>query len=396
MRAKPVKPMNIDPHTENFVARPIFATAVPSAPQTDAAARTMALGSSPGSAEGRLPSGPPLPPGSFPSVGMLPRFFVGTSSMGSVLSAPFLSGAERRSFHHLDGLLELGCCAFDLAASYQLGGTERLLGAWMASRGHRGRLFLATKGALPLPIISPHRLTAKDISADLHDSLRRLRTDYVDLYLLHRDDPGAPLEPVLQVLTNLVREGKIRAWGVSNWTIERISALDTLARSSGVPSIAASSPHFSLAEWNHPPWKGTVSIAGESQRQAREYHLRTALPVLAWSPLGQGFFSAPDAQAGQRTYGNPANLDRRRRAAELARQRQRSVVQIALAYLLNQPFPVYPVVAASTVDKMRNNLEAAAIHLSAQELTWLESGTGSEAQAAISSAEARKTKPWKS
>ena len=333
----------------------------------------------------------------FPGSRLLPRLFVGTSSMGSILSASLGSGAtERRAFHHLDGLLELGCSALDLAASYQLGGTERLIGAWLAARGHRERLFLATKGALPLPLISPHRLTAKDLGADLHASLRRLRTDYVDLYLLHRDDPGAPLEPVLQALTNFVREGKIRAWGVSNWTVERICEMDALAGASGACAIAASSPHFSLAEWNRPPWKGTVSIAGDSGLAAREYYRRTALPVLAWSPLGQGFFSTPATAASQRTYGSASNLERRRRAEELARQRQRTVAQIALAYLLNQPFPVYPVVAASTIDKMKSNLEAVQIHLSEEELRWLESGSGSAPSDDTSSAPARKTDPWKS
>lgn len=341
----------------------------------------------------RMPS-PPLPLGSFPGTGTLPRLFVGTSSMGSVLSFPFLRGpAERRAFLYLDGLLEIGCFAFDLAASYQLGGTERLFGAWMASHGQRERLFLVTKGALPLPIVSPHRLTAKDISSDLHASLRRLGTDYVDLYLVHRDDPGAPLEPVLEVLTDFLLAGKIRAWGVSNWTVERIRAMDRLARASGVPSLAASSPHFSLAEWSRPPWPGTVSLAGDSQRDAREYHRRTGLPVLAWSPLGQGFFSIPEVRGNPQVYGSRINAERRQRAQELAQKRQLSVVQLALAYLLNQPFPVYPVVAASTVDKMRSNLEVTKLNLSEDELRWLESGSGSSP---VDKFSAKGNETWKS
>jgi aryl-alcohol dehydrogenase-like predicted oxidoreductase len=104
--------------------------------------------------------------------------------------------------------------------------------------------------------------------------------------------------------------------------------------------------------------RGTVSIAGDSQRAARDYHQRTGLPVLAWSPLGQGYFATPPAPGSQRVYGCPRNAERRRRAEELAQERQLSVAQIALAYLLNQPFAVYPVVAASTVDKMRSNLAA--------------------------------------
>ena len=269
----------------------------------------------------------------------------------------------------LDALVAAGCSGFDLAASYQLGGTERLLGEWMACRRNRDRLFLVGKGGHPYPGIRPNRLGAAALSADLESSLRRLRTDRLDLYLLHRDFPGAPLEPMVETLASAHRAGRILGWGVSNWSVPRIEAIRTAARAAGLPSMAASSPHFSLVDWVRPPWSGSVSIAGPANREARAFHARTQLPVLAWAPLGAGFLTS-DRTGG--TYGSPANIARRERMRALAARRGWTPAQVALAYVFSQPFPVSAVVAASTVEKMRLNLEAAAMRLSADEVQALE------------------------
>jgi len=133
--------------------------------------------------------------------------------------------------------------------------------------------------------------------------------------------------------------------------------------------MEASSPHFSLADWVRPPWPGSVSIAGPANREARGFYQRSQLHVLAWSPLASGFLSTG---ARSRTYASPANIARRQRMQALANQRGVTPSQLGLAYLLNQPFPVSPVVSASTVEKMRANLEAVAIHLSPSEILELE------------------------
>jgi aryl-alcohol dehydrogenase-like predicted oxidoreductase len=312
---------------------------------------------------------------SFSASGPIPRVILGTARLGSVLPDAFLSNAAReRAFRYLDGMLQVGCSAFDLAASYMLGGTERLIGAWIHSRHNRDQLFLITKGAHPYPIVQPHRVTPSAISGDLYASLRRLRTDRVDLYLLHRDDPAAPLEPIVATLADHQRQGRIGAWGVSNWSHGRIRALDALARSAGLPSVAASSPHFSLAEWTRPPWKGSVSLAGDDNREARAFYESSQLPVLAWSALGQGFFSRPRLQRRRGIYGGDGNLSRKQRAEALAESYRMTPAQIALAYLFQQPFPVSAIVSASTAEKMRSNLEATGRRLTNDEVRWLESG----------------------
>ena len=304
----------------------------------------------------------------------LPRIVVGTARMGSVLPDALARGADRATaFAFLDGLLEMGCSAFDLAASYMLGGTERLFGAWMASRRNRDRLFLVTKGGHPYPVLGRHRLGRRALSADLEGSLRRLGVERVDLYLLHKDDETEPLEPILETMTAFVDSGKIAAWGVSNWTLGRLRAISELATAEGLAGISASSPHHSLVRWTRPPWPGSVSIAGDEGAGARAYHEETQLPVLAWSPLGGGFFGG-GLHAGP--YASAPNEGRRRRAEALGARRGATASQVALAYLFHQPFPVFAVSAARSAEHMKRNIEATTMRLSPGEVRWLESGDG--------------------
>ena len=158
--------------------------------------------------------------------------------------------------------------------------------------------------------------------------------------------------------------------------------MSSLAGRAGVAGISASSPHYSLVRWTPPPWPGSVSIAGEEGAGGRAYHEETQLPVLAWSPLGGGFFGA-GRHAGP--YASAANQGRKERAAAVGARRGASAAQVALAYLFHQPFPVFAVVAARSADHMKRNVEATTIGLSPEEVRWLESGDGSSpAQAARS------------
>jgi aryl-alcohol dehydrogenase-like predicted oxidoreductase len=303
-----------------------------------------------------------------------PELFLGTERLGSVLPSGLgpTNGAE--TFRMLDELVWAGCKGLDLAASYQLGGTERLIGEWLSSRRNRGELFLVSKGGHPYPVVRPNRLGSADISSDLHDSLRRLRTERIDLYLLHRDHPAAALDQLVITLGAHQSEGKIGAWGLSNWHHDRILEIQRVAQALGLPGPAASSPQFSLAEWSTPPWKGCVSISGSAQKQARKFHERSQLPVLAYSALGRGFFAEQPRATLQPTYLNAANEAKKKRVAELAARLGKSPAQVAIAYLCRQPFPVHPIIAVSSAAHYRQNLEATRLALSPDEMRWLELG----------------------
>ena len=195
---------------------------------------------------------------------------------------------EHQAFSLLDRSFELGCNAFDTARIYRDG--ERTLGAWIRQRRNRDKVVVISKGCHPGRLGHP-RLSPSAVSRDLHASLKALGTDFIDLYLLHYDDPTARVEPLIERLNRHVDEGEIGAIGASNWSHERIASANTFAASRGLKPFTASSVQFSLAEWTRSPWLGAVTLGGDGQRAAREWYATQGLSVFAYSSLARGFFS---------------------------------------------------------------------------------------------------------
>lgn len=288
------------------------------------------------------------------------------------------------AFQLLDDVFELGCNAFDTAHIYGNGSCERALGKWMKARRNRDKVVVITKGAHHNA--DRRRVTPYDITSDLHDSLARLQTDYIDLYLLHRDDPSVPVGPIVEVLNEHLRAGKILAFGGSNWTHDRVRKANAYAKKHGLVPFSASSPNFSLAEMVEEPWSECVSIGGPKNREAQEWYRRNKMPVLAWSSLAGGFLSGqftpeqiaalpkdcPDIYC--RCYRSKANLKRLERAFTLAKKKGTGVPQIALAWLLHQPLLVFPLVACRNRAEFAANCEAFDISLTPEEVAWLDEG----------------------
>lgn len=288
------------------------------------------------------------------------------------------------SFALLDGVWALGCNAFDCAHVYGGGNCERALGEWMRARGLRDKVVAITKGA-HFNADRP-RVTPFDIASDLHDSLARLKTDYIDLYLLHRDDPGVPVGPIVEALAEHLRAGRIRAFGGSNWTHARIREANEYAARHGLTPFAASSPHFSLAEQVAAPWPGCVTITGAANRDARAWYAAQRMPVFAWSSLSGGFlsgrFSRADIEAYPqdaeelfvRCYRSESNLARLERAQHMARDKGCGVSELALAYALDRDLDLFALVGCLTADEFAANARAFDVRLSREESAWLEAG----------------------
>ena len=136
-----------------------------------------------------------------------------------------------------------------------------------------------------------NRVTPEDIAADLDESLRQLGLDTIDLYLLHRDDPDVPVGPIVEALNEHLRGGKIRAFGGSNWTHERIAEANAYAADHGLVPFVASSPQFSLVEQVDEPWPGCISIGGPDNAAARDWYQNNQMAMFAWSSLAGGFLS---------------------------------------------------------------------------------------------------------
>ena len=279
----------------------------------------------------------------------------------------------------LDEAVRLGINAFDIALVYGGGDSERAVGRWMEERGNRGQIFIITKGAHPS---DRQRVTPDDITADLTESLARLRTDYIDAYLLHRDDESKAVGPIMDILNEHHKAGRIRAFGGSNWTHERIAEANAYAAANNQAQMTASSPNYGLCDQVDNPWgPGCVSISGQTGAAAREFYKQHGMPVLAYSSLGRGMLSGRVTRdnykelldgAALKAYAHEVNFARLDRARELAEKKGVSVPQIALAYLLNQPLPVFPIVGAASAGELADTAASTNIILTEQECAWLE------------------------
>ncbi len=288
-------------------------------------------------------------------------------------------------FELLDAVFSAGINTFDSARCY--GQAEQSLGDWMEARGNRDKIVILTKGAAPAEGTNESRVTPEAIRADVDESLRRLKTDFIDIYMLHRDNPKVPAGPFVEVLNELREEGKIGIFGGSNWSSKRIDAANEYAYSHDMFGFEVSSPGYSLAEQVQDPWGGgCISISGEKHRREREWYLKEGIEIFAYSGLAHGFFSGKfksgDSRraseildsAAIRGYCCPENLERLRRAEQLAAARNATVPQIALAWVLQQPLQPLVICSASTAGRMLSNVQALEIKLTEKELRWLSEG----------------------
>ncbi len=295
----------------------------------------------------------------------VPPMVLGTAALGSPLPPPLGRRATAEAMRLFDRAFEAGWRAFDAARSYALGGTERALGSWLEESGVRQEVFLITKIGHPLPF-QPNRLSPLLLERELDASLRALGVEQVDLLLLHRDHPAANLEELATFFSRIKERGAARFLGVSNWSFERIEALEQ----NGL-RIDASSPQLSLAEWKAPIWSGSHAISGRRGRFERLRYEEAGLPTFAFCPLGRGFFG----RARQRgPFSLAVNRERRARCEALAEKLGARPAQVALAYLRALPFPVFPVVGVTTPGHLDENLRAADLRLDRAQVRWLERG----------------------
>jgi predicted dehydrogenase/aryl-alcohol dehydrogenase-like predicted oxidoreductase len=266
-----------------------------------------------------------------------------------------------------DDFFERGGNFFDTAYVYAAGVLEKNLGQWIKNRGVRERVVILDKGA-HTPFCNP-----VDLTKQLLESLERLQTDYVDLYMLHRDNPEIPADEFIDVLNEQKEKGRVSAFGASNWSIARLEAANEYAKSRGLSGFAAVSNNFSLARMVQPVWPGCIS---SSDKSSSEWFRRTQMPLVAWSSQARGFFTRayPNDRSDEelvRCWYSDENFQRLERAQELAAKRGVLPINIALAYVLCQPFPTFALIGPRTLEETRLSLPALEIELTSEELKWL-------------------------
>lgn len=276
-----------------------------------------------------------------------------------------------------DAFVEAGGNCFDTAFIYSGGESEKLLGTWMQARGLRDELVVLSKGA-HTPDCNPEA-----VGKQLDVSLERLQTGYLDLYCLHRDDPSVPVSEWIDVLNAEVDAGRIKQFGGSNWTADRIDEANAYAAANGKQGFALLSNNFSLARMEDPVWPGCLASSTDDFRGWHEQH---NFPLLPWSAQARGFFldwdgkglaatrhgADPTDEEMQRVWGSTENMERRNRAFELADTLGVSALQIALAYVVNQPFPCAALIGPRNPMQMADSLAAAQIKLTQEQVAWLD------------------------
>lgn len=281
----------------------------------------------------------------------------------------------------LEVFLEAGGNCLDTAHIYGFGNSEKTLGRWFTDSGRRAEVVLITKGCHPA--VDPHnllgkpwqsRLTPAALHADLSESLERLQTEYVDLYLLHRDDETVPVGPLIEALNQEQVHGRLRAFGASNWRVERIAEANAYATQHGLNGFVISSPSLSLPRPVKLYYPGTL-FADET---TLEWHRLHQWPLLAWSALAGGFVSGrfrpadPTDDPAALVYASGENFERVRRAQALAARKNVTAVQIGLAYVLHQDFPVVALIGPTTVSHLNDALGALNAELTRAERHFLD------------------------
>ena len=268
-----------------------------------------------------------------------------------------------------DDFVERGGTTFDTAWMYGHGEHERLFGQWLHNRGVRDDVVIVGKGGH-----TPHCDPAS-LHTQLAESLERLRTDHVDLYLMHRDNLDFGVDEFVDAMAEEQAAGRVRAFGVSNWTLDRVDAALAYSDRTGKPRFSALSNHFSLAEAYDVPWAGCVHVTDAA---SREWLVARGLPLLPWSSQARGFFAGrahPDDRSDAdlvRCYYSETNFARLARAAELAGRLNVPTTAVALAYVLAQPFPTFALVGPRTLGEFHGSLRALDIELTPEDVAWLE------------------------
>lgn len=302
---------------------------------------------------------------------MVSRICLGTMTYGTPTERWPWALNEHQSRPFIRRALDLGINFFDTADIYSGGLSEEVLGRALNDFGKRDDYVLATKVAFPMgPGPNAKGLSRKHLMSAIDDSLRRLRTDYIDLYQIHRWDNHTPIEETMEALHDIVKAGKARYIGASSMFAWQFAKAQYTADLNGWTRFVSMQPHYNL-------------VYREEEREMLPFCADQKIGVIPWSPLARGLLTGGRSAArnetersrtdafGKSLYGENdfAIADR---VADIAGHRGISSAQIALAWVLSKPIVTSPIIGASKPGHIEDAVAASNVKLTQEETDYLE------------------------
>jgi aryl-alcohol dehydrogenase-like predicted oxidoreductase len=295
-------------------------------------------------------------------------FTAGNKDIGAIYKV------GRKLADELVGLaFDAGVNFFDTADGYAGGESESLLGAALKTR--RDQVVIATKvGFRTGSVLTQSGLSRRHILWSIEQSLRRLGTDWIDVYIVHREDPFTPLEETLEALDTVVRAGKVRYLGFSNWSAWKAAAALEIQTANGLAPFTHGQMHYSL-------------LGRDVERDVIPMMRRYALGLTVWSPLASGFLSG---KYTRESLADPVNrysgfdimpFDKEhgfrlvKRMRTIAKAHDASVAQVAIAWLLSREAVASVLIGATKLPQLQDNLAAADLVLTGEEIAELDAAT---------------------
>lgn len=282
---------------------------------------------------------------------------------------------QAASFKLLDAFVAAGFNSVDTADVYSKwvpghtgGESEIIIGEWMKRSGNRNKVIVATKAGMDMGG-GKRGLSKAHILRAAEDSLRRLQTDYIDLYQSHIDDPDTPLEETLGAYAELIQQGKVRAIGASNHKAERLAAALETSRKSGLPAYQTLQPNYSLIE------------RAEYESNLEPVCKREGLGVINYFPLAGGFLSGKyrsekDAAGKPRARNVTKYLNERgfkivAALDQIAKKYNATPARISLAWLLSRPSITAPIVSATNLEQLKDLISSVDLALDPDSIEFL-------------------------
>lgn len=292
-----------------------------------------------------------------------------------------------QSFPLLDAFVDAGFNFVDTADVYSVwkpgnagGESETIIGEWFKQSGKRDKIILATKVGMAM---SPEKkgLSEKHIMQSVEDSLKRLQTDYIDLYQSHTDDEIVPLQETLGAYQKLLEQGKIRAIGASNYTGARLAEAVKLAKANNLPVYQSLQPEYNLYDRQ------------KFESDLAPVCLKEGIGVISYYSLARGFLSgkyrtendlgkSTRGDSVQKNYFNERGFRILNALDAVAAQSSATQAQVALAWLMTRPGITAPIASATNLDQLDDMIKAAQLKLSEDALDKLEHASAFMADAA--------------